>query len=300
MKIPQFEGILNVITTPFADGAIDFDVLERHIEFVIAGGVHAIMPGGSTGEYYAQSFAERRRVLEFVAEKARGRLPLYAGVNSMQVDEIVALAGVAAELGYEATMLAAPPYALPTGPELVAHFRNVAARTALPIILYNFPARTGVDMDLAFLEGLADVEAICAIKESSGNFGRMLQHVVNFDTRYQRICGFDDQALDQFLWGARSWIAGASNFLPQEHVALYQACVVDGDWQRGKALMQTMLPLIYLLENGGKYIQYVKFGCELAGIPVGPMRPPMGGLTADERADFQRLYESLKAARIAA
>lgn len=300
MKIPRFEGIINVITTPFADGSINFDVLERHIEFVIAGGVHAIMPGGSTGEYYAQSFAERRRVLEFVAEKARGRLPLYAGVNSMQVDEIVALAGVAAELGYEAIMLAAPPYALPSGPELVAHFRSVAARTTLPIILYNFPARTGVDMDLAFLEGLADVEAICAIKESSGSFGRMLQHVVNFDARYQRICGFDDQALDQFLWGARSWIAGASNFLPQEHVALYQACVVDGDWQRGKAIMQTMLPLIYLLENGGKYIQYVKFGCELAGIPVGPIRPPMGGLTSDEKTDFRRLYETLKAARIAA
>ena len=94
MKIPQFEGIINVITTPFdADGAINYDVLEQHIEFVIAGGVHAILPGGSTGEYYAQSFAERRRVLGFVADKVRGRLPLYAGTNSMQVDEIVALAG---------------------------------------------------------------------------------------------------------------------------------------------------------------------------------------------------------------
>jgi len=296
MKIPQFEGIINVITTPFdADGAIDYDVLEKHVEFVIADGVHAIMPGGSTGEYYTQTFAERKRVLEFVADKVRGRVPVYAGVNSMQVEEIVSLAGVAAELGYQAIMLAAPPYALPSGPELVAHFRNVATRTSLPIILYNFPARTGVDMDLAFLEGIADIKAICAIKESSGSFGRMLQHVVRFDGRYQRICGFDDQALDQFLWGARSWIAGASNFLPAEHVALYRACVVDSDWQKGKELMQTMLPLIYLLENGGKYIQYVKYGCELAGIPVGPMRPPMGGLTTAEKSEFKRLYQHLKA-----
>lgn len=296
MKIPHFEGIINVITTPFdADGAIDYDVLAKHVEFVIAGGVHAIMPGGSTGEYYAQPFAERKRVLDFVANKVRGRVPIYAGVNSMQVEEIVSLACLAAELGYQAIMLAGPPYALPSGPELVAHFRNVATRTSLPIILYNFPARTGVDMDLAFLEGIADIEAICAIKESSGSFGRMLQHVVRFDGRYQRICGFDDQALDQFLWGARSWIAGASNFLPAEHVALYRACVVDSDWQKGKELMQTMLPLIYLLENGGKYIQYVKYGCELAGIPVGPMRPPMGGLTAAEKSEFKRLYEDMKA-----
>ncbi len=153
-------------------------------------------------------------------------------------------------------------------------------------------------MDVAFLNGVADVEAICAIKESSGSFGRMLQHVMLFDKRYQRICGFDDQALDQFLWGAKSWIAGASNFLPAEHVALYEACVVEGDWKRGKEIMATMMPMIYLLENGGKYIQYVKLGCELAGIPVGKMRPPMGGLTADEEANFRQLYKDLKAAKI--
>jgi 4-hydroxy-tetrahydrodipicolinate synthase len=119
-----------------------------------------------------------------------------------------------------------------------------------------------------------------------------------FDHRFQRICGFDDQALDQFLWGARSWIAGASNFLPVEHVALYESCVVEGDWKRGKEIMAPMMPLIYLLENGGKYIQYVKLGCELAGVPVGAMRPPMGGLTVEEKADFAKLYEMLKAAKI--
>src|SRR4051812_18403187 len=98
MKIPLFEGIINVITTPFSgDGAINYDVLEKHIEFVIAHGVHAIMPGGSTGEYYTQSVAERQRVLNFVADKVRSRVPIYAGVNSMQVEEIVSLARVATE-----------------------------------------------------------------------------------------------------------------------------------------------------------------------------------------------------------
>lgn len=301
MKIPKFEGIINVITTPFdKDGSLDLEALGKHIEFVIAGGVHAILPGGSTGEYYAQSTAERREVLSFVAKKVKGRLPIYAGTNSMRSDEIVELSNYAAEIGYQAIMLAAPPYSLPDRSELIGHFRNIAKQTSLPIILYNFPARTGVDMDLEFLRGVADVEAVCAIKESSGIFGRTLQHVMHFDKRYQRICGFDDQALDQFLWGARSWIAGASNFLPAEHVALYEACVVKGDWKLGKQIMATMLPMIYLLENGGKYIQYIKFGCELAGVPVGRMRPPMGGLTAEEEKNFRRLYEELKAAKIGA
>jgi 4-hydroxy-tetrahydrodipicolinate synthase len=299
MKIPEYRGIITVITTPFRDdGGINYDTLEKHIEFLIGNGVQAIMPGGSTGEYYAQSTEERREVPAFVAKKARGRLPIYAGTNSMRSDETIELSNYAAELGYGTIMLAAPPYSIPSRPELVDHFRNIAAKTSLPIILYNFPARTAVDMDVEFLKGLADVEAVCAIKESSGSFGRMLQHVMLFDKRYQRICGFDDQALDQFLWGAKAWIAGASNFLPAEHVALYEACVVQQDWKLGKEIMATMMPLIYLLENGGKYIQYTKFGCELAGLPVGPMRPPMGGLTAEEKDNFRKLYADLKAARI--
>ncbi len=301
MKIPQFNGIINVITTPFRkDESIDFDVFARHIEFVIDAGVHAIMPCGSTGEYNTMTTEERRQVLAFVADKVGGRLPIYAGTNSMRVGEIVELSNYAAEIGYQAIMLAAPPYAIPSRAELAAHFLNVADQTSLPIILYNFPGRTAVDMDAEFLHAVSGAKAICAIKESSGSFGRMLQHVMLFDKRYQRICGWDDQALDQFLWGAKSWIAGASNFLPAEHVALHQACVVEGDWKRGKEIMATMMPMIYLLENGGKYIQYVKLGCALAGIPVGAMRPPMGGLTPEEKANFTKLYKKLKAAKIGA
>jgi 4-hydroxy-tetrahydrodipicolinate synthase len=298
MNIPVFEGIITVVTTPFdKHGKIDFAVLEKHVEFLIANGVHAIMPGGSTGEYYAQSVEERRQILAFVADKVGGRLPIYAGTNSARPSETVELANYAKTLGYTAQMLAAPFYSLPSKAELIAHFRSMAELTSLPIILYNFPARTGVDMDKEFLDGVADLKQICAMKESSGSIGRYYQHMMIFPN-LQRICGFDDQALDHFLWGSRSWIAGASNFLPAEHVALYEACVLRGDWNRGKELMSTMMPLIYLLENGGKYIQYVKYGCELAGIHAGEMRPPMGGLTQAEKDNFRNLYNDLKAAKI--
>ena len=155
-------------------------------------------------------------------------------------------------------MLAAPFYSLPGTEELAQHFRHIAASTTLPIILYNFPARTGVDMNRQFLEMIADVKAICAIKESSGSFARMLEHIVHFDGRIQRVCGADDQAVDSFLWGARSWIAGASNFLPAEHVALYETCIVKKDFLQGQKLMHTMLPMFYLLENGGKFVDVSK------------------------------------------
>jgi len=94
------------------------------------------------------------------------------------------------------------------------------------------------------------VKAICAIKESSGSFARMLEHVVHFPG-LQRICGADDQAVDSFLWGENSWIAGASNFMPAEHVALYEACVLRKDFADGLRLMKAMLKMFYLLEQGG-------------------------------------------------
>ncbi len=299
MEIPTFEGIMTVVATPFdEDGRIAFDVLGKHLDFVIANGVHYVIPGGTTGEYYAQTAEERKQVLAFVAERVGKKVHIAAGTNSARPDETIELSNYAAGLGYKALMLAAPFYSLPGTQELAEHFRHIAANTALPIILYNFPSRTGVDMNREFLDRIADVMAICAIKESSGSFARMLEHVVHFDGRIQRVCGADDQAVDSFLWGARSWIAGASNFLPAEHVALYETCVVKKDFVQGQKLMHSMLAMFYLLENGGKYIQYVKYGCELAGIPVGSPRRPLLPLTDEEKAGFRRLYEALKSAKL--
>lgn len=299
MQIPQLSGILTALATPYdASGRSDLKALEKLVEFLVSNGVHALIPGGSTGEYYAQTPEERKAVLERVAEVVNGRIPLYVGANSMRPEETIELAKFAEGLGYGAQLLAAPPYSLPGTKELIAHFRNIANSTSLPIILYNFPARTGVDMDQEFLEGVLDIEKIFAIKESSGSISRYYQHMVLYP-ELQRVCGFDDQVLDQFLWGTRSWIAGAANFLPVEHVALYNACVKQEDFLLGRKLMNAMMPLIYLLENGGKYNQYVKFGASLAGIPIGDVRPPLLGLSDIERSNFRKLYEDLKSQNIA-
>lgn len=297
MESSKFKGIITVTCTPFDQSSnVDLKAWAKHLDFLIANGVHAVMPHGTTGEYYAQTIAERKDGLKFVADHVGKRTALYAGTNSARPVEIVELSNTAKTLGYQAIMLAAPYYSLPSVTELINHFRFVAANTDLPIILYNFPARTGVDMNKEFLEGIADIKSICAIKESSGSFARMLEHVVFFDDRYERIVGADDQAVDAFLWGAKSWIAGASNCLPAEHVALYETCVERRDFIAGKELMHAMMPLLYLLENGGKYLQYVKYGCELAGSPVGITRQPLAALSSEEKAHFKRLWEAMKRA----
>ncbi len=289
----MFNGILTVSCTPFdTRGRIDFDAYGRLIEFLLDSGVHAICPLGSTGEYYALTMEERRSVLEFVAAEVKGRTRIFAGCNSAIVEEITAVGRHAKELGYEAALLAAPYYALPTTGELIAHFKAMDKALDMPIMLYNFPGRTGVDMTPEFLEGVAGCKNIFGIKESSGSIARMHEILTQFDGRLELICGADDQALEYFLWGAKSWVAGASNFLPKQHVALYEACVTRRDFERGGELMQKLLPMLMHLE-GGKYIQSVKYGCELAGVPIGDPRPPLQPLSDDEKRQFRKLYEDL-------
>jgi 4-hydroxy-tetrahydrodipicolinate synthase len=286
-----FEGILSALPTPFAaDGSLDEARIGPLVERTLAAGVQGLIAGGTTGEYYAQTTPERATVLRSVAELGRGRAQLIAGINSARPAETRELAALARELGYDAVLLAAPYYSLPTAGDLAAHVASIAREVELPVMLYNFPARTGVDMDLEFLAAIAGVANVVAIKESSGSFARMLNHVVRFGERYERVCGADDQALDYFLWDARAWVAGLSAALPAEHVALYEACVVRRDFAEGRRIMDRLLPLFLFAEGSGKYNQVAKFGCELAGVPVGDVRAPLQPLSDDERAACRALF----------
>jgi 4-hydroxy-tetrahydrodipicolinate synthase len=288
----RLNGILTVTVTPFdKDARIDFDAYGRLIEFVIANGVHYVVPCGTTGEYFNLSVEERKTVLRFVAQNVKGRAKLFAGVNSAQPTEIVEVGRFAKELGYEGLMIASPYYSLPTTAELVEHFKWVDQQLGLPIMLYNFPGRTGVDMSPEFLRGIAGVKNIFAIKESSGSMARMHELLVEFSDRLEIVCGADDQAFEYFLWGIKSWVAGASNFLPAQHVGLYEACALNRDVETGRELMRAMLPMFMMMEQGGKYLQCVKYGCELAGVPAGAPRRPLLPLTAEEKKAFAALYE---------
>lgn len=293
MGVP--DGIHTVLVTPFdAAGALDPGALRAHVDWLLEAGVHALIPGGTTGEFYAQAVAERAKVLEVVSDAAAGRVPLLAGVNATHPGETIELARYARDLGYVGLLLAPPPYSLPTPDDLERHVRRVA-EVGLDIVLYNFPARTGVDLSTAFLRRLVDVEQVVAIKESSGSLTKLHELVVDLGNRFAPVCGADDQALEFFLWGARAWVAGASNFLPRAHVRLYETCVVRRDVAAGRELMTLLLPLFSLLEGEGRYVQYVKAGTEAAGFAVGAPRPPLAPLSDGERARLDALVDALRA-----
>jgi 4-hydroxy-tetrahydrodipicolinate synthase len=107
-------------------------------------------------------------------------------------------------------------------------------------------------------------------------------------------CGWDDQALEFFAWGARSWVCAASNFLPQEHIALYEACVVEKNFDKGRRIMSAMMPLMDFLEDAGKFVQSIKYGCELNGLHAGGLRAPLQGLDSAQKQALKQVVAELK------
>ena len=290
----KFEGIYTPVITPHgADGSIDRDALAAQIEYLISTGVHGLINGGSTGEYYAQSMDERKEMATFAKDIIGGRVPLIVGTVSVRTDDSIIMAEHAAKIGADALLVGSPPYSVPTERENALNALAIDRAADLPIMLYNYPGRMGIDMGEEFLDRVGRSRNFAAIKESSGDINRV--HLLARDYPHiQMSCGMDDQALEFFAWGARSWVCAGSNFLPMEHIALCRACAVEGDFDKGRRIMSAMMPLMRVLEQGGKFIQAVKHGCEMAGQYAGPPRPPLHGLNKDDKRQLEQVVRVLK------
>jgi len=291
----QFEGIYVPVITPFDDDlSIDFDAFGEVIEWQIANGTHGIIVGGSTGEFFSLSYEERIEQLRFAAKRIDGRVPLIAGVNDLQVDRCYELTAEARDAGVDSLLVAAPPYSLPSQKELIAHCLKIDRVANLPIILYNYPGRTGVSMDEPFLERVAQSSNVVAIKESAGDIGRIHMLAREFP-QLQLSAGAEDLVLEFFAWGARSWVSVIANFFPREAVGFYETCVLEGDFVKGRKIMSALLPLMNCLEKGGKFLQSVKYACELMGRPGGPVRPPMQAMKKELRREVFQIIQTADA-----
>ena len=290
----KFEGIYTPVITPHHDdGSVDRDALAAQIDHLIGAGVHGLINGGSTGEYYAQSIEERMELAGFVKDVIGDRVPLIVGTVAIRLPDSIAMAEHAAKIGASGLLIGSPPYAVPTERENALNALAIDRAANLPIMLYNYPGRMGIEMGEEFLDRVGRSRNFCAIKESSGDINRV--HLLARDYPHiQLSCGMDDQALEFFAWGARSWVCGGSNFLPEEHVALYRACALEGDFDKGRRIMSAMMPLMRVLEQGGKFIQCIKHGVEMAGRKAGPPRPPLRPLNKDDKRELEQVVRVLK------
>jgi len=288
----RLEGIFPPLVTPMTpDEEIDHPTLAALVDELIEEGVHGVIPLGSTGEYYALSPGERESVLKTTIEVVGGRVPVVAGANAGATRAVVDYCRQAEKLGAAGVLLAAPYYSLPTADELFEHFRTVDRAIGIPIMLYNYPGRTGVDMPPDLIVRLAELHNVQYVKESSGDVTRISEIIRRCGDKITVFCGCDTIALESFVLGATGWVAGVANVLPGPHVELFDLAVRRQDFAAAGKLYYKLLPAFALIEGGGKYTQFVKAGCELMGRRAGPPRRPLLPATPDEVA---RLKESLR------
>lgn len=292
--IMKFEGIYAPVITPMgADYAVDEAGYAVMVEHLIGQGIHGLVIGGTTGENYALSKEERVRQFQYANEVIAGRVPWIAGVNDIRTEDVCAYAVAAREAGASSLLLAVPPYSVPNDKELAQHALMVDKACGLPIMLYNYPGRSGTEFGEEFLRRVSRNANFAAIKESSGDIGRVHMIAREFP-HLQMSCGADDQALEFFVWGARSWVCAAANFFGAECVSLYETCVLKSDFVTGRRLMKAMLPVMTVLERGGKFAQCVKYGCELDGLPAGSVRLPLRPMQKELK---RQLREAIMTAR---
>jgi 4-hydroxy-tetrahydrodipicolinate synthase len=290
----NLQGILVPIVTPFtSDNKINLPALTKLVEVFIDKGVTGIVACGTTGEYYTLNEVEREQVLSCIVEIGKGKTTLIAGINDLSTNGAVSRAKNAEALGYEGLMLAPPSYSLPVQTELIAHYESVANATKLPIIMYNFPARTGVEIEINTVAELSKIPNIVGIKESSGNFSRALALISAKLPNFEIICGCDDQAADFLFWGVRSWISGGANVFPAEQSAMIKAAIAN-DWNKVRQIMSGMMLTIQAMESGG-YNQKAKLGCLRHNIDAGNVRLPLLPLPKEDVSSFNKLIAAYEA-----
>lgn len=290
----RFEGIYTPIITPFfEDGSIDWDSYGDVIDWQIENGIAGIVVGGSTGEFYALSKEDRIKQFNFAAKRINGRTEFMAGVNDIRVEECLEITAAARDAGAQSLLVASPPYSLPSEAELAAHVLKVDRVADLPIMLYNYPGRTGVNMGEDFLNRVSHSANICGIKESSGDYSRLPLLMRKYPS-IELCVGGDDQVLEFAAWGAKAWVSAAGNFFPLECSRFMALLGKDGDFERGRRIMAALLPLMSALEQGGKFIQCVKYGCELQGRPGGPSAAPLMPMNNELKREMDEIIHTAR------
>jgi dihydrodipicolinate synthase/N-acetylneuraminate lyase len=289
----RFPGIIPAVTTPFdASGAIDFDGLTGNVHVLLDAGVHGIVATGTMGEAGSLSNAERRQVVETVVRAVDGRVPVIAGVSAGTPAAAIALAADAAEAGAVALMMLPPLGYRADDDEIVAYYRSVAEAAGLPLMAYNNPEASGIDMGTALLARLyADVDQVVAFKECSGDT-RRIPALIAAAGGAEVLVGGDDWALEGFCAGATGWVSGVADVAPRECVALYDACRA-GDLETARGIYHRLLPLARF-DMTPKLVQYFKAAMDEVGYLGGPTRPPRLALTAAERVELSYAMAALR------
>lgn len=229
MKKPRFSGCLPALVTPFRNGELDEGAFRRLVERQIEGGVHGLVPAGTTGESATLTDSEHQRIIQIAVETAAGRIPVIAGATSSATARSIKLGRSARAAGADGLLVAAPPYNKPSQEGLYRHFAAITEAVDLPLILYNVPSRTGVDIASATVARLAELPNIAGIKDATGELARLSVMRRDCPDDFVLLSGDDPSAVGYLGQGGHGVISVTCNVAPKQTVELIAACL-DGDF----------------------------------------------------------------------
>ncbi|MFC3077018.1 4-hydroxy-tetrahydrodipicolinate synthase [Phenylobacterium terrae] len=230
MVEPLFRGVFPALVTPFRDGAVDEDAFVALVERQIAGGVHGLVPVGTTGESTTLSHGEHRRVVELCVQTARGRVPVIAGAGSNSTAEAIELVQHAKQVGADAALVVAPYYNRPSQEGIYAHYKAINDAVQLPILLYNVPGRTVVDISNETVARLAKLPNIVGIKDATGDLARASIQRLECGEGWCLLSGNDDTGLGYIAHGGHGCISVTANVAPEACAQMYNDALA-GQWK---------------------------------------------------------------------
>lgn len=273
-----FQGVATAIVTPMNKNGVDYDAFGRLIDWQIEQGINGLVVAGTTGEGSTLSDEEHREVLAYAVKRINGRVPCIAGTGSNDTAYAIELTKYACSIGFDAMLVVTPYYNKATQKGLVKMFNAIADASTKPIIVYNIPSRTGVNIEPATFVELAKHPRIAAIKEASGNLSKMVEEFALLDGSLDIYSGNDDQIVPTLSMGGKGVISVLSNIMPKETVAMCDAFFA-GDVATAAKMQCKYLPLIQALF------------CEVNPIPVKAALAAMGRMEGVIRLPLTEMEE---------
>ena len=282
MPMPPFQGSFTALITPFKHGKIDEKAFQSHVEWQIGQGTHGLVPVGTTGESPTLSHDEHKRVVELCIEVAGGRVPVIAGAGSNCTAEAVELARHAKQAGADGVLVVTPYYNKPTQEGLYLHFKAVNDCADIPILIYNIPGRSVVDMSVETMARLFKLANIVGVKDATANMARVSQQRAALGTDFVQLSGEDATALGFMAHGGQGCISVTANVAPALCSEFQLACL-GGNFKRALELQDRLMPLhdaLFVESNPAP----VKYAAEKLGLCSSETRLPLAPMTQASKA----------------
>ncbi|MBF9059728.1 4-hydroxy-tetrahydrodipicolinate synthase [Rhodobacterales bacterium HKCCSP123] len=280
----MFQGSMPALVTPFSNGSVDFDALKKLVEWQIAEGSTGLVPVGTTGESPTLTHDEHEQVIEAVVQTAAGRVPVIAGAGSNNTVEAIRFVEHAKAVGADAALVVTPYYNKPTQKGLIAHF-SALNEIGLPIVIYNIPPRSVIDMVPATMGELAKLPNIIGVKDATGDLSRVPKQRITCGTEFVQLSGEDATAVGFNAQGGVGCISVTANVAPRL-CAEMQAATLAGDYRAALAYQDRLMPLheAIFAEPG---VCGAKYGLSLLGRCSDEVRLPLTGLSDGTKAQIE-------------